>query len=81
MADNKWKAKLRDLYSKTVLLAFGFLFLVLLSLIAPFLGYDGGDNPVDLIWWIFWAVVWVAFGLSIVSAIYLVVSQYIRKPK
>jgi len=81
MVNNKWKAKLQDLYSKTVLLALGIVLLVLLSFVAPFLGYDGGDNPVDLIWWGFWAVAWVAFGLSIVSVIYAVVTHPIRKRK
>ena len=81
MADNKWKAKLQDFYSKTVLLALGIVLLVLLSFVAPFLGYDGGDDSVDLIWWGFWAVVWVAFGLSIVSVIYAVVTHHIRKRK
>ncbi len=81
MESNKWKAKLQSLYSKTVLLTLGILLLALISIVAPFLGFDGGDDSVDLIWWIFWAVVWVAFGLSIVSVIYVLVSQQIRKHK
>jgi len=80
MASNKWKAKLQDLFFKTVFLALGILLLLLISIAAPFLGYGGGDI-VDLIWWLFWAVVWVVGSFSIVSVIYVVVSQYIRKPK
>lgn len=78
MADNKWKAKLQDFYSKTVLLALGIVLLVLLSFVAPFLGYDGGDDFAGLIWWLFWAVVWVVGSFSIVCALYVVISRHIR---
>ena len=80
MAKNKWKVKLQDLYAKTVFLTLGIVFLFLISIVAPYLGYDG-EGAADLIWWGFWAVVWIVFGLSIVSVIYVAVSQYIRKSK
>ena len=80
MANNKWKAKLQDLYSKTVLLTLGIVLLLLISFVAPFLGYDG-EGPADLIWWLFWAVAWIVGSFSIVCAIYVVISQYVRKLK
>ena len=80
MANNKWKAKLQDLYSKTVLLTLGIVLLLLISFVAPFLGYDG-EGAADLIWWLFWAVAWIVGSFSIVCAIYVVISQYVRKPK
>ena len=52
--------------------------LLLISIAAPFLGYDGGDDPADLIWWFFWAVVWVVGSFSIVSALYVGISRHIR---
>ena len=78
MANNKWKAKLQDFYTKTILLALGIVILFLISIAAPFLGYDGGDDPADLIWWFFWTVVWVVGSFSIVCALYVVISQHIR---
>jgi hypothetical protein len=77
MANNKWKAKLQDLYTKTVLLTLGILLLLLISFVAPFLGYDGEGDPADLIWWLFWAVAWVVGSFSIVYGIYVVISQHI----
>jgi O-antigen/teichoic acid export membrane protein len=78
MANNKWKTKLQDLYSKTVLLILGIVFLLLISIVAPYLGYDGGGDSADLIWWLFWAVAWVVGIFSIVCGIYVVISRHIR---
>jgi hypothetical protein len=77
MANNKWKAKLQDLYSKTVLLTLCIVLLLLISTVAPFLGYDGGGDPADLIWWLFWVVAWVVGSFSIVCGIYVVISRHI----
>jgi len=75
MAHNKWKAKLQDFYAKTVLLTLGILFLLLISIVAPYLGYDG-EGAVDLIWWLFWTVVWVVGSFALISFIVVIIRAW-----
>jgi hypothetical protein len=76
MAHNKWKAKLQDLYTKIVLLILGTVIFLLISIVAPFLGYDGGGDPADLIWWLFWAVVWVVGSIAMLSFFVVIIRQW-----
>lgn len=69
MANPKWD----DLKAKIFFSLLAFLILGLLSLIT------GEDDPIDLIWSSFWAVVWVVGSISILAFIYISAKEMFKR--
>ena len=59
-----------DFISKVFFVFIGVLALWLVSLVAEPLGMDASDDPVDLIWWAFWAIVIIVGFLAVPLGIY-----------
>lgn len=59
-----------DFISKVFFIFVGVLALWLVSLVAEPLGMDASDDPVDLIWWAFWAIVIIVGFLAVPLGIY-----------
>lgn len=67
---NSRKGFSSDFVSKVFFIFIGVLALWLVSLVAEPLGMDASDDPVDLIWWAFWAIVIIVGFLSVPLGIY-----------
>jgi Na+/melibiose symporter-like transporter len=69
MANKKWDEKWQDLKAKTFLALVAFLILGVVSWIS------GESDPVDAVWWGFWAVVWIVGSFSILCFIYISIRE------
>jgi|688.fasta_scaffold1556580_1 hypothetical protein len=68
---SKWSEKFKNYLNNAALLVIGITLFLLAALIFEFLGFIEGDSdPVDIIWQMFWAVVWIIGIFCIFAVIY-----------
>ena len=68
---SKWSEKFKNYLNNAALFVIGMTLFLLAALIFEFLGFIEGDlDPVDLVWQMFWAVVWLMAFFGIFAVIY-----------
>ena len=69
--DNKWSEKFKNYLNNAALLVIGITLFLLAAFIFEFLGFiEGNADPVNLVWQMFWAVVWLIVFFGFFAVIY-----------